>query len=254
MGKIEKAVLKELKTVDLTALHQYNRNSLRQTLRNISEVHTEIHDILLIDDNFRIATSTTTQNEDLVYKKPEELIHLVLREKRIVERTSDEEREELDVVWPIYIGDDYRGHIRAIIVNEGIASFNSRRTVILFALGIGFAMVFLLLTWLILRPRIRQSKPDQSPAPQAANPHHRETMPHGGEASTEDSLFSRLSRLYDKSIDLDKSFKKSEEEIHSMMRVLNHGVLILDLNMKMISYNEYLLNLFNIRTTATVQG
>lgn len=236
----------------LTDLNQYNKHPLRQELRKFTRPGSYIQDLLLIDDKNMIVVSTKPIYEGNYYTKAEDLEILESREPYIVRQSSAEAKGTYDVLLPVMVDDTFRGHIRAIIQIGQVYDFGRARVFILWVTGLGGGIIIFLALWLLIRPRPLEVSELQVDHPEEINPDG-DNQEEPAELTEVGSVFTRLSEMYEKSADLDKSFQQSEEKIHSMMRVLNQGLLILDLNMNIITHNEYLMDVFHVRRTAVAQ-
>lgn len=233
--------------------------AFRTILRSLTADSAAIRDILIISPDLRIVFSDNPYLEGIPYKDSVQIEFLKTLEPRIVARKYDDGREITDVVWPRFDADqNFIGHIRVNINNDSIGDFYQiRRTVIFVAV---FLVTFLmLLTYLVAirlspaadsvaLPAVRKSGGDQADQPQLTD-----DIVHSAENGEFRSVFNRLNQLYEKTADLDKSFQQSEQQINSLLRVLNQGFLMLDLNMKIQSHNQFLLDVLYIRSTASAE-
>jgi signal transduction histidine kinase len=237
---------------NLAEFNQYTKHPLRQDLKKFTRSGSYIQDIFLIDENNTISVSTKPVYEGDRFTNPEEVRNLRTRVPKVIKKEFDGKTEIFDVIWPVILDDKFLGHIRTVLHIGPIYNFEQARTFILWATGLGGEIIVFLSLWLLTRPR--KSEVDKSGPEESEENFSTETNPKESEESEAvGSVFTRLNELYEKSADLDKSFQQSEEKIHTMMRVLNQGLLILDLNMNIITHNEYLLDVFHIRRTAVAQ-
>jgi signal transduction histidine kinase len=241
-------------------LKQYEENKIsrvkiRQMLNKI-KTDTDIREILLISPDNKIIISTAAELEDSKYKEEDELAHLEARTPRVIQRSVGEYIDELDIIWPVIVNKKFQGHIRAVMDMNRLQSFSQARKVIIWGSGIMLGSLIILaltLGWRSGRtPATESAEENPNSAPVKENPESASAVPQNGEPPAS-SVFSKLNELYDPTMDLDKSFQKSEERIHSMMRVINQGLLILDFNMHIISSNEYILDLFSIGSSTSAQ-
>ncbi|MFQ5583930.1 MAG: PAS domain-containing sensor histidine kinase, partial [Calditrichia bacterium] len=61
------------------------------------------------------------------------------------------------------------------------------------------------------------------------------------------STSSRVHRLVERTAVLNDSFQQSEDRIRAMMRVIHEGLLIIDGDMNILTYNEYLLDILQVK-------
>jgi signal transduction histidine kinase len=238
--------------LNLAEFNQYTKHPLRQDLKKFTRPGSYIQDIFLIDENNTIIVSTKPIYEGNRYTNPDEILNLRTRVPNVIKKESNEKTEIFDVIWPIIIEDTFYGHIRTVVHIGQIYDFDRARTFILWVTGLGGGLIIFLSFWLLTRPKKLEVEETGVEAKEE-NPSTETTPQKSEEPEAVGSVFTRLNELYEKSADLDKSFQQSEEKIHSMMRVLNQGLLILDLNMNIITHNEYLLDVFHIRRTAVAQ-
>lgn len=242
---------------NLADFDQYTRHPLRQELRKFvqsSGPHQDasIQEIFLIDGKNTIMISTQLGKEGQVYTDPEELQYLSARVPAVIPPDGGNNGEMVEVLWPIMANDQFHGYIRTRVrVNRNL-TLEGARTISLGIYLLGAGIVSLLGLFLLFR-----SKPPETGEPvsdtEKISPEAQDAPAESELSEASGSMFSRLTELYQKADDLDKSFQQSEEKIHSMMRVLNQGLLILDLNMNIITHNEYLLDVFHVRRTSTTQ-
>ncbi len=242
---------------NLAEFDQYTKHPLRQELRKFvqsAEPQTDayIQEIFLVDENNTIVISTELGHEGKTYTSPADGQYLTAGVPTVIPPGSKNAIGSVEVLWPILINKQFHGHIRALVrVNRNL-TIEGARTISLGIYLLGAGIVSLLGLLLLFR-----SKPPAAGQPasglEKASPETQDAPSEGELPEESGSVFSRLTELYQKTDDLDKSFQQSEEKIHSMMRVLNQGLLILDLNMNIITHNEYLLDVFHVRRTSTTQ-
>lgn len=241
------------KNFNLAELTEYTKHNTRQILRRFTTEGSRIRSILLIDSDNIIVVSTEPVHEGDPYVDPREIENLSTRSPKVAgRRLLTGNTEELDVIWPVIDEGVFKGHIRANIWLDNRQAFEEAQVPILGITGSLIATIFFLVVWIMAifdrrTPQAVQPAAQNSPAPQNNAPIQADKAEDYG------TVFSRLNKLYDKTADLEQSFQESEEKIHSMMRVLNQGLLIMDVNMNIITYNEYLVDVLQIRSTASAQ-
>ncbi len=231
--------------VDLTRLRKSRKRKLRQILQQFTRNGSKVHYLFLINPENRIVVCNEPIYENKVYTREIELRRLKTREPKIVDRSVNEQIEELDVIWPIFIKGQFIGHLRAKIWNDDYFQFRQRKMFLLFSLAVLVFLGMLSIGWISTHFRKREATPTET-SDSDSEPFSGTT---GEEKKQLPSMFSDLTRMYRNAADLDRSYHQSEDKLHSMMRVLNQGLMIMDLNMNILTYNEYLLDVFKIRST-----
>lgn len=231
------------------------RKAARKTL-NLAKDASAIKEIWLINSDNQIVISTAEGLEGSRLQDAEDVENLTTRTPKVIPRAVGETIEELDIIWPVIIDEKFQGHIRTFIQVKKLPALEEMRTAIIWGSGIAVAsLIFLALTlgWRSSKPGESKQPATEKTAEPAAETPAPERQSNQARSNGASSVFSKLNELYDQSGDLDKSFQESEQRINSMMRVLNQGLLILDLNMRIITSNEYILDLFHIRTKSSEQ-
>ncbi len=246
--QVENVIVDE--SFDLYNLDAAEKKQIRDRLQRLASKNGEIRDILVIDTTKTIVLSDNPDVEGLTYFKEEQLEYLSNTETRIVERHLESNYERLDIVWPLRKGDEIVGHIRCNLANTSIYRFYPIRNSLLILAGLLGAILILASYWAAMRFASRREVVPAEPVNPAAETIASTDIP-SDEAEPEfATVFNRLNKLYEKTADLDKSFQQSEQQINTLLRVLNQGLLILDLNMNIITHNDYLLDALHIRSTA----
>ncbi|RMF58092.1 MAG: hypothetical protein D6748_09700 [Calditrichaeota bacterium] len=237
---------------DLTHLNRYNRNSTRELLKRFCNSDSRIQSIYLIDPEHRIVVSTDPKQEDKAYKDKDEIARLSTLENKILNRIIDDIHniETLDVLIPLIVNSEFKGHLRARITNDKYYHHQQQKKQI--STITYLLMFFSLGLFLVIARHFRgnaeasisressENAPDRSP--------HQEDVV---EKKTSSNVFTDLTKLYQKAEELGRSYHESEGKISSMLRVLNQGLLIIDLDMNILTYNEYLLDIFRVRTSSS---
>ncbi len=247
------AIIAETGGFDLSRFHQYNRNNTRLALKRMIQHHPNIHLIMLIDPENRIVISTNPKLEDETFRAVAEQERLSLKVPQLTVTDTSGAVPELDVIWPVRVKNQFRGHIRMWMSINQLHNLHQARVFVLWGASVAVGALIILALWFTWRVNRLSQNPGNFPAtasPEARTEGAPEPVQNGSSGT---SLFSRLSELYNKGTELDKSFQQSEKKAHSMMRVLNQGLLILDNNMQIITSNEYILDVFNIRTKSSAQ-
>lgn len=252
--QVEKVIVPQTYGFDLQRFTPFNRNSTRLTLKKFIKADSKIRSIDLVDPDNQIVISNEPAREGQPpFSGTGELAKLTRKEPQVIQRTLDGDSEALDVAWPVYFDGQFRGHILTVVRLAQPLMLNQVRIFILWISGSGIGLIIFLVLWFTWRLQqyapVATEKTAARPAVATDNPGSSALVP----VNEPESVFSKLSEIYEGSDDLEKSFKQSAEKAHSMMRVLNQGLLILDLNMHIITHNEYILDVFQIRTQSTVQ-
>ncbi len=231
---------------DFRKIDKYNRYPLRRFLKRFSRQDSKILSILLIDKHNRIVVSSDPKVEGWEYQNPRELQLLRTERPQVVNRTWQGDIEILDVIWPVYQEGELQGYLRTVVSVQHLQNFYKNRKKILY-----FASVFtfgIILLTVLLTSRIYQSSiKDINIAIEhlsEANYDYRPAMKKGDEF---EPVYSGLQKLFEKTADLSESFRESEKRIQAMMRVIHEGLLIIDMNMNIATYNDYLLDILRIR-------
>ncbi|RMI14652.1 MAG: hypothetical protein D6681_04935 [Calditrichaeota bacterium] len=245
-------------TFHLARLTQYTKRPYRKQLQSFCQGNSRIRDLLVIDTSMTIILSTKPGYEGRTYRDSVELAVLEPRRPVVVTRDSLGKIQpfdpyapvkELDVVWPVFQEGTFKGFIRALVVYKPLYNYLLARRIILWLVGlliaVGVPVILLLLRKVsqVQLPRPRET--EESDTPQNPTPAPSPVASNGNEM-----MLAQLNPLLEESEELKSTYQEREQKIHSMMRVLNQGLLILDLNMNIITYNEYLLDVLQIRTTA----
>ncbi len=232
--------------LDISTLSPYNKYPRRSLLKKISGTDSEILHVLLIDTTHKIILSDDPSVEGKVYTDEKELSLLQTDEPTIVSKKWEESIEILDVIYPLVRDSVKQGYLRTVVSLKHLENFyQSRRKVLIIAsiFTLSILVVTVFLTSRIYQRNLQHIK-------KAIDKINQSDFQYRLKYQTRDEfapVFSRLNDLFDKTFDLNESFKQSEERIKAMMRVIHEGLLILGGEMKILSYNEYLLDLFHIR-------
>lgn len=211
---------------------------------------TPLRELLVISPANRIIASTLPELEGQVYQQEDQLALLSRRVPGVVNAETSENEATLDYLWPILFDGELRGHLRMVFRFSDLAEQGWGRYGILVLTGVAYLSLLLL----FILPKYRRDVTRGVPNLPEIQPESDGEGSPGGETpggpQPSDTVFSSLTRLYARADDLDKTFKESEQKIHYMMRVLNQGFLVVDLNMRLVSYNEFLLDVFQFRTSS----
>ncbi len=237
---------------ELSGFAWHNKNPMRQILIKLVKDYPQLTQASIVGMNNEIIISSELPREGkLAFDKSSRRRLLLTKEPLLVSREKQEHAEHITLLQPLMKEGHLFGQLLLTFSIPDLYDFSPARQTILFAAGVILAILlggaFFLFAWIEYRvdkiSREAVQKKTEGKAARAT-PRNDLPQPEGG------SIFSRLNRLYEKSADLDKSFQESEQKIHSMMQVLNQGLLILDLNMRIITHNEYVLDVLQIRTAS----
>lgn len=231
---------------DISKLSQYNKYPVRRLLKRFSSGNSEILHILLIDKDNRIVVSDASGVEGQEYLNPVE-VHLLNTEKpQVVSREWEGDIEIVDVIVPLRQNEEIQGYLRTVISVKHLKYFWAGRTTLLVG-GSVIAFAIILLT-VFFTSRIYQSNlKDVNLAIEKLNQSEFDYEPHIKKNDEFSPLFSGIHKLYEKTMDLNESFQQSEDRVRAMMQVIHEGLLIIDMNMKIVSFNEYLLEIFQFK-------
>ena len=231
---------------DITKLSQYNKYPVRRLLKRFSSDNSEILHILLIDKNNKIIISDESDIEGLEYLDPKETRLLNTRYPQILDRKWEGDIEILDIVLPLWQNEEVQGYLRTIISVKNLKYFSVNRTTVLI---VGSLIAFgIILFTVFFTSRIYQANlKDVNTAIEKLQQSEFDYEARIKKNDEFSPLFSRIHKLYEKTMDLNQSFQQSEDKVRAMMKVIHEGLLILDLNMKVVSYNDYLMEIFQFR-------
>ncbi len=231
---------------DITRLSQYNKYPVRRLLKRFSSEDSEILHILLIDKNNRIIVSDETGVEGQEYLNPTEVHLLNTQDPQVLNRQWEGDIEILDVILPLWQNEEVQGYLRTVVSVKNLKYFSVNRTTVLVA-GSLIAFGIILFT-VFFTSRIYQANlKEVNLAIEKLNQSEFDYEKHITKNDEFSPLFSRIHKLYEKTIDLNQSFQQSEDRVRAMMKVIHEGLLILDLNLKIVSYNEYLMDILQFR-------
>lgn len=234
---------------DITRLSQYNKYPIRRLITRFSREDSKILSLLLIDSSNKIIVSSDPSVEGQEYTAPEELALLDTDAPQVVNRKWEGDIQILDVIWPLKSGDEIQGYLRSVISVKHLQNFyRNRQTILILASVFTFGII---LFTVLLTSRIYQAHLKEiNTAIDQLSESNFEYRPEYSRKDEFAPVFSGLSKLYEKTVDLTESYQQSEKRIQTMMKVIHEGLLIIDMNMKIVTYNEYLLELLNIKKTA----
>ena len=222
---------------DISKFSQYNKYPTRRLMNRFSGEDSKILHILLIDTTNHIIISDDPSKEGKVYTSPRDLSILETGHPTIVDRKWEKNQEILDVVYPIMQDSVKQGYLRTVISMKHLENFyNTRRYILVVASSIALGIIVLTV---FLTSRIYQSSLQN--IENALKKLNETDYQYRVKYKKQDEfapLFSQLNRLFDKTFDLNASFRQSEERITAMMRVVHEGLMILDMDMNIISYND----------------
>ncbi len=232
--------------LDISKLGPYNKYPIRRLMNRFSGDNSKILHILLIDTTDNIVVSDDPTVEGKSYTTAHELRLLDTDKPTIIKRAWEGDQEIVDTIVPLVQDSVKQGYLRTVISVKHLENFYQNRRLILFIASV-FALGIIILT-VFLTSRIYQTNLQN--IKNAIDKLHDSDYQYQVNYQKQDEfapLFARLNQLFKKTLDLDESFRQSEERIKAMMRVIHEGLLILDENMRIVSYNEYLLDIFHIR-------
>lgn len=232
--------------INISKLSAYNKYPIRRLMNRFSGKDSEILHILLIDTTNQIVISDDPSVEGKEYTSPMELGLLATDQPTVINRIWEGKQEILDVIYPLLQDSVKQGYLRTVISLKHLENFyRSRKIVLIIASTI--SLITIILTVFLTSRIYRTNLQNIERAIERLNESdykYRVDYPRKDEFA---SLFSRLNQLFEKTLDLNESFRQSEEKVKAMMQVIHEGLMIIDSEMKIISYNEYLLDLLHIR-------
>ncbi len=240
-------------TLNFSEISRRKRRELRRLMRGFSDSDSQILQVLLIDKNHRIVLSSDPQAEGLIYRKESELKLLKTRTPQIVNRTWQGNIGILDVIYPLYRDDELIGYLRTVISVQHLQSFYRNRKPIILGASV-FTFIIILLTVLFTSRIYQKSLKEINTALTQLDQSNFEFKPSVQKGDELEPVYTGLSRLFEKTADLSESFRQSEKRIQAMMKVIHEGLLIMDRDMKIVTYNEYLLELLHVRKHSEIEG
>ena len=233
--------------INISRLSAYNKYPIRRLMNRFSGKDSEILHILLIDTTNQIVISDDPSVEGKEYTSLMELDLLATDQPTVINRIWEGRQEILDVIYPLTRDNVKQGYLRTVISLKHLENFYRSRKAVLFVAS-AITLITIILTVFLTSRIYRRNLQNIEQALERLNESdykYRVDYPRKDEFAP---LFSRLNQLFEKTLDLNESFRQSEEKVKAMMQVIHEGLLIIDSKMKIISYNEYLLELLHIRS------
>jgi len=231
---------------DITKLSQYNKYPVRRLLKRFSSEESEILHILLVDTSSRIIVSDIADLEGEEYSNPIHLQVANTTDPQIIGRKWEGDYEVVDVLLPLRNNQQIQGYLRTTIsVKESEYFTKDRTTVLVLASIIAFGVILLTV---FLTSRIYHSnlKAIRKAVENLGGSRH-EGSPSGRANDQLRLSFSNIQKPLNKAADIDASFHEAEDQAKALMKVIHEGLVIFDMNMKIISYNDYLIEIFQLK-------
>jgi signal transduction histidine kinase len=154
--------------------------------------------------------------------------------------------EIIDIIRPLWQDDEKQGYLRTVISVKHLQNFSrNRKTILIIASMVAFVVIILTV---FLTSRIYQSSiKDINVAIESLS---ESKFDYESRIKSNDEfspVFSQIYKLHERTTVLSDSFQQSEDRIRAMMRVIHEGLLIMDGDMNIITYNEYLLDILHIK-------
>ena len=232
--------------LDFSKITPYNRYPTRRIINRFSGKNSKILHVTLIDTSNRILVSDDPSIEGKKFPAAMELNSLQTDRATILSRAWEGNQEIVDVITPLVQDSIKQGYLQTVISVKHLESFYRNRRMIIFIASIFSFGIIILTVFLTSRIYKRNLQSIES----AIEKLHQSDYQYRVKYQKSDEfapVFSRLNELFEKTLDLNASFRQSEERIQAMMRVIHEGLLMLDMNMRIVSYNEYLLDILQIR-------
>lgn|GEM_PF-3446797 len=225
---------------------------LRTTLENFVDPSSKIRVLVLFDPKKKVVAASEEYFEDLFTKQaiPDEFFNA--EQATTTKDSVDTERNirQIEVIAPIIDQNKQLFGYLAGQVWDVPANWYLDNRHFIFSLLALLSAALLAIPLLVWHWFDNQSESDTTKGIVHSPQNKPQQSSENSESEEVDTVFSNLNKLYNEDEELNKSFQKSEEQINSMMRVLNQGLLILDLNMNIITHNEYLIDVLQIRSTS----
>ncbi len=231
--------------LNIYTISQYEKYPTRRLMNRLSGQDSEILHILLIDSTNHIVISDEPSVEGKVYTSIKELKLLDADRPTVVSRQWEDNEEILDVIYPLIENGVKQGYLRTVISVRRIEYFFKNRNIIIFIASLSALGIIILAV--VFTSRIYQSNlKNIETAIEKLNESDFEYRVEYQKQDEFTPLFTRLNKLFEKTFDLNESYRKSEERIQALMEVIHEGIMIMDVEMKITSYNEYLLSILHI--------
>lgn len=249
---LERVITPKTYGFDLKNLDRYDKATPRNTLKDLVSADSLILHIHILSPEHQIVLSSNINLEgESPYASEELQQRLIEHRPLILQQRQDAQWDFLDVSWPVFIQNDFKGFIITEVRLARNQSLDSVRQLVLWIIGIMLSIIIMMVLWFSWKSEHVSGVAAEPETP--ATPEAGENPEVPATPAEPESVFSKLNEMYEGAEDIDKSFKQSAEKAHTMMRVLNQGLLILDLNMHIITHNEYILDVFQLRTRSAVQ-
>jgi len=239
--------------LDINKLSPHSRNSIRRLLKRFSGSDSEIIHILIINNNNQIVVSDDPKQEGKKYLNPKEIKLLTSNRPQILSKKWEGDIEIIDIIFPLWQEEKIQGYLRTVISVKHLENFAQNRKNILILASI-FTFSIILLT-VFTTSRIYQSNlKDINLAIEKLSQSRFDFDPKVKGNDEFSSVFLQIHKIYERTLDLNESFQKAEDRITAMMKVIHEGLLIIDLNMKIVTYNDYLLDILGVRERSDPTG
>lgn len=231
--------------IDLSQFSPYNKYPTRRLMNRFSGENSKILHILLIDTTNHIVVSDDPSVEGKVYTSPREMALLSTQQPTVINSEWADNVEIMDVIYPLIQSGVKQGYLRTVISVKHLENFyQNRKLILIFAsiFSLGIIMLTVFLTSRIYQGNLRNIQ-------HAIDRLHKSDYQYRLDYQKRDEfapLFARLNQLFEHTLDLNESFRKSEERVSAMMRVIHEGLLIVDNDYKIVTYNDYLLDILKI--------
>lgn len=238
---------------DISSFSIYNKYPSRSLLKKFSGTDSEILHVLLIDTTNKIILSDDPAVEGKIYTDSSEITWLTGNKPKVVNRKWEGNLEILDVVYPLMRDGVKQGNLRTIVSLKHLENFYQNRRLVLFIASL--VTIAILVVTVFFTSRIYQTKLQNIET--AIAKLNQDDFKYRMDYQKKDEfepVFSGLNQLFNKAFGWNESYKQSEQKIQTLMQVIHEGLLILDENMQILSYNDYLLNIFMIRNKSNPEG
>ncbi len=242
--QVQKVIVAD--NLNLSRLDPYKKYPTRRLMNRFSGEDSKILHILLIDTTNKIVVSDDPSVEGEEYTSPKELRFLATNKPKIVSRQWEGNQEILDVIVPLEQDSVKQGYLRTVVSLKHLENFyQNRRNILIGASILSLGIIFLTV---FSTSRIYQSSLKE--IENAIESLHQSDYRYRLKFQKRDEfarLYGLLNQLFTETSKLKEEFQESEEQIDAMKRVIHEGMLITDMQKKIISYNDYLLTIFKIK-------
>nr|HQU71602.1 ATP-binding protein [Calditrichia bacterium] len=259
-NQVERAA--NFESLPMENLGEEKRQEVQELLRRLTLGGSVIEEIFLIGTNNQVLFSSKPSLQESFEKRPYVQDKYLSKQKELLFYNRTDSTVAISVFKPVDYNTRRLGNLRLNVVISDLRAAKSTEFSMLLGCGIFLLVVGIIFFYLAFNsrkihlPGVERAREEESPEKQEEGEESAPSLlPERLDKVDEEfgTLFMSLNKLYENTDDLDRTFSDSEKKIHYMMRVLNQGFLLLDLDMNLISFNEFLIDLLRFRTTSNAR-